>query len=449
MQHFYDKQIRRYLLQFVRIFGAFTVQKGLDNTGLPIYDRVPARYGDMTRNVGHIIKNNSENVLNTVPFISCYVAGLSILPNLRRYPQFEERIQVVEKQFDEETHQYNDEAGQSYTVTRYQPVPYNLTMTVDIWSSNTDQKLQLLEQILVLFNPGINLHTNQNALDWTALTYCELTDVNWSTRTLPSGADEVIDVATLTFEMPVLINPPTKVQRANLINTILTQMHVLEKDDFDDWSLSNLGDAWTDYNIITLENYEIRFENNQALLLERDGDDKGGVGTALTWDDVLDNYGEVRPGISQIRLRQGNDVTDPNNDVIGTISIDPDNPQKLAVIIDNDTLPADTQGTVTAIVNPQVNGPGDGTLAAAISGQRYLVLSDVPTGGLWGSVVANDNDIIEYNGSNWVVSFDSSANVGLDYVTNLATGEQFEWTGEYWQHSFEGTYRAGWWRIYI
>ena len=52
-------------------------------------------------------------------------------------------------------------------------------MNIDIWSGNTDQKLQLLEQVLILFNPSIQLQQNQNPLDWTSLYEVELTDIQW------------------------------------------------------------------------------------------------------------------------------------------------------------------------------------------------------------------------------------------------------------------------------
>lgn len=450
MQYFYDNQIRSYLLQFIRMFGAFTVQKGFDEQGNPIFETVPARYGDMSRQVGHIIKENSENTLNAVPFISCYVNALEMNEDLRRFPQFQETLQVIEKKFDEDLHRYVDEPGQSYGVTRYQPVPYLLTMNVDVWTSNTDQKLQLLEQILVLFNPGINLHTNQNPIDWTSLTYCELTSTTWSSRSLPTGADTIIDVATLTFQMPIFINPPAKVQRMNIIQTILTQLHTLDLDDFETWTIDTITGVESDFIITTLEDYWIRYENSAALLLDRTGEDSGGVGAVLDWkEDVFVAYGELRPGISQIRLRQGGDVTDPDNDVIGTLDYDSNNPQKLIVTIDSDTIPADTQGQVLAIINPQNNFPGDGTLAAATLGQRYLVLDEVPSGGAWGTITASVNDIIEYNGAIWVVSFDASANSDIEYMTNTATGDSFEWTGEVWQNTYEGIYREGWWRLYI
>ena len=53
-------------------------------------------------------------------------------------------------------------------------------------TSNTDQKLQLLEQILVLFNPALEIQQNDNPVDWTTITTVELTDIQWTSRSIPS-----------------------------------------------------------------------------------------------------------------------------------------------------------------------------------------------------------------------------------------------------------------------
>ena len=50
-QHFYDNQIRRYILQFIRMFSGFTVKTGskMDDGTTDYYIRVPSRYGDVSR----------------------------------------------------------------------------------------------------------------------------------------------------------------------------------------------------------------------------------------------------------------------------------------------------------------------------------------------------------------------------------------------------------------
>jgi len=73
--HFYDEQIRRYILQFIRIFSGFTVKTGKKmNDGVTdYYIRTPARYGDVSRMAATIMKRNSENIINSAPFISCWI----------------------------------------------------------------------------------------------------------------------------------------------------------------------------------------------------------------------------------------------------------------------------------------------------------------------------------------------------------------------------------------
>ena len=71
MDFFYDGQIRRYVTQFMRIFIGFKYQAGNGDQ-----QSVPVMYGDLTRQVASIIRENSENKLPTVPRVACYVTGL-------------------------------------------------------------------------------------------------------------------------------------------------------------------------------------------------------------------------------------------------------------------------------------------------------------------------------------------------------------------------------------
>ncbi len=449
MQYFYDKQMRRYIQQFIRLFSGFSVEMGTKEDGTKIYQTVPVRYGDVSRMAAHIVKDNSENVVNATPFISCYVSDMSIAPERRTHAQHSDKVQVFEKKYDNSTNAYLDELGDTYQITRYQPVPYNLQMQVDIWTSNTEQKLQMLEQILVLFNPSLNIHTTNNPFDWTSLSYVELTNMTWSVRSVPSGVDEIIDVSTLQFELPIYISPPVKVQKQTLIHTILNNINAVDDDNLNSFKL---GESFTsqfqNYKIVTLENYKLRYVDNYATILNEQGGNVDSSGNTLDWSKILPAYGELRDGISQLRLRQSTDPTDSSQDVIGTISYDSVNKQRIKVTLDAGTQPANTQGTVDAIVDPANAYPGDGTLPVASSGQRYLILGQTSAAGAWG-VSANNNDIITYNGTDWTIAFDASAISNTHFVTNTATGDQYEWTGSQWQNSFEGVYKEGFWRLYL
>ena len=454
--YFYDKQLRRYIQQFIRIFGGFQIAVHTNSEGDLVYQTVPVRYGEVNRMAAHIVKENSENTMNSTPFISCYVTGLETAPQSRTYSQFEETVPVYEKKYNEVTGSYENEVGNVYSIKRHQPVPYTLTMQVDLWTSNTEQKLQILEQILVLFNPTLNIHTSDNPLDWSSLSYVELISSTWSMRTIPSGIDDIIDISTLTFQLPILINPPAKVLKNTVIHTIIDNIEDVTSSDLDSIRAGgSYSPLFTSYKIITLDNYKMKFlvdnaGNATAQLLNRDTSATDNNAQILNWVSIFKPYGEFRDSISQIRLKQTTDPSNTADDIIGNIVVNTGNSNLLNITLDVDTLPANTQGIVDAVINPQANFPGDGTLTAAADNDRYLLTSDVAGGSGWGGIIATKHDIIQYNGSNWSVVFDASLNgTTVQHITNTTTGDKLKWNGSEWVNAFEGTYNPGFWRIYM
>ena len=228
MEFFYDGQIRRYITQVVRVFSNFVVKYG-DGT----LARIPVMYGDADRQVASIIRQNSENKVNSVPRIAVYVSSLALDRDRLADASFVGKINVTERgtQIDNVPGSptygqliYNEAQGRKYTVERLMPTPFKLTMKVDIWSSSTEQKLQIMEQLLVLFNPSLELQTTDNYVDWTSLTVLNLNDVNWDSRQVPQGADSAISIATITVDTPIYINPPVKVKHLGVITKIVTSL---------------------------------------------------------------------------------------------------------------------------------------------------------------------------------------------------------------------------------
>jgi hypothetical protein len=60
---------------------------------------------------------------------------------------------------------------------------------------------------------------------------------------------------------------------------------------------------------------------------------------------------------------------------------------------------------------------------------------------------ADANDIVEYNGTNWVISFDASAVNASEYTTNANTMKKLYYTGTNWVVAIEGIFEEGYWRI--
>ena len=449
--YFYDEQFRRYILQFMRLFGGLLVKTGKGADGTEKFIKVPCRYADMQRMVGHILKNNSENVINSCPFITSHI--LTIQPDRSRTldPLYVDKQQITEREFNHEIGKYTDKVGNRYSVERLMPTPYTLTMQVDVWTSNSDQKLQLMEQILVLFNPSIELQSSTNILDWTSLVIVELTDISWSSRGVPQGVDTQIDIGSMTFTMPVWISPPAKVYQQRVIQQITDRLNNYPDDwDPDAYDFFS-GQTYLTRDIITPLNASISVTNGQIQLLNYAGINQDDDGNAMDWARYLDQYGGLKDNVTQIRLRLNTDPelqTNPN-DIVGTIAAT-NVGNVVDYTVDTDTLPG-TAFTVNAIIYPHKSYPNDGTLPISTIGQKYLILDDIGATGqtttAWGNLVANKNDIIQYNGSSWVVFFDSSATEDITYIQNNFTGDQFKWNGTQWMDSYQGRYYPGFWRI--
>ena len=60
-----------------------------------------------------------------------------------------------------------------------------------------------MEQILVLFNPSLEIQTTDNYIDWTSLSVIDLSTLNFSSRTIPQGNDTEIDICSVEFKMPI------------------------------------------------------------------------------------------------------------------------------------------------------------------------------------------------------------------------------------------------------
>ena len=448
-QFWYDQQIRRYLLQFVRIFNGFQIQSGQKNAGgtsSQVYRTVPMRYADMSRMVAHVLRGNTENALNSTPFMTCHVANLNVARERRHDPKLISSQQIQERKYDSLNDQYTAELGNTYTVDRYMPVPYDLTINVDIWSSNTEQKLQILEQILTLFNPTVEIQANTNPLDWTNITVVELIDIQWSSRSVPQGVDSQLDISTLIFQIPIWINPPAKVKKQSIIHSIINRIHL--DDNLTDLEYDkNMQDFFEQFSnleeiVVTPQDAQVNVTGNTVSLLNAHGINEG-----YSWKEFFEQYGEFQASTSKLKLRRSENIEDSTQDIVGTIAYNPTNDNQLIFTIDSATLPTNTQNAVLKIIDPKKNYPGDGTLAGQQAGQRYLIINDINQGSQnWGTVVASANDIIEFDGIQWQVSFDASVNGStVQYVTNTATNFQYKWTGTEWIDTYQGTYKPGYW----
>ena len=463
MLHFDEGQIRKFLTQFIRVLSNFSVETGKGKDDQINLRAVPVVYGDPTKQVANIIRQNSENALQYTPKIAAYVRELNYDRERMQNPYHIEKQHLKERGVDSDGN-YTNQLGAGYTIEKVMPSPFRLEVTADIWSSNTDQKLQILEQILYLFNPDFEIQKSDNYIDWTSLSYVELTNISFSSRTIPVGADTEIDIASLSFSMPIWLSPPVKVKKLGVVQKIIMSVY----DDDGGMAKGLIDGSLISRSFITPNNFGLLVSGNQLRLLGTTGVNvkSGGdgfhtgardpgladpfetFGPAVNWKVLLEQYGVVTNGTSQIRLTQ------PNGDeIIGTIATTTLDDTILLYSIDGDTIPANTLTAVSKIINPATFDPGTPT-----NGVRYLVINDVGDStasfqsAIWGTLVASVGDIIEYNSttSKWNIAFDASdPDSTQHYVTNLNTGIQYRFNGTEWVKSYEGVYTQGNWSIVI
>lgn len=475
MDYFYDGQIRRYVTQFMRVFIGFQWKAGNGDVST-----VPVSYGDMTRQVAAIIKENSENKLLTVPKIACYITGLELATDRLSDPTFVSKVHIRERRYTDTsgTREYQNVQGGNYTVERLMPTPYKLTMKADIWTSNTDQKLQLLEQILVLFTPSLELQTTDNYIDWTSLSTMYLTTTNFSSRTIPAGADSEIDICSLEFEMPIWISPPAKVKKLGIVQTLISNVFNDTGDivNLEELVYNRVKGAWgtttnrfrvllfkSDTGNLSDNQYDLTLVNPGAAVLAMGLDQKDYKnGEPVEWDAILEVQGGYTPG-SDIWFKKPE-----GGEILGTFVINPLDHTILTITLDPDTYPAntdivgkyETRGTVDAIIDPYKYNPLEvyGSHANIPVGLRFLMLDDVNSSPNRGDFIdyppnPADSSRVPYRGPQaWREPSNSDSSWinqdGTDPI--IKANSIIEWDGEHWStiwnpadHTLEDAAEAG------
>mgnify|MGYP000492159008 CR=1 FL=1 len=485
MQHFYDGQIRRYITQIVRLMSNFSYK---DGDGKIV--EVPVMYGDITRQVGHILRDNSENKIPSAPRMAVYITGLEMDTTRLADSSYVNKLNIRERAYDSDGKEYLNTEGKNYTVERLMPTPYTLSVNVDLWTTNTDQKLQLMEQVLMLFNPSLEIQTTDNYVDWTSLSVVNLASIGFSSRTIPMGTESEIDVAQLGFTTPIYISPPSKVKRLGVVTSIVQSIYdesrgtieltesrpqlqagadnsVPSADIKTTVSITPTGEIDRKYNnsgvfkenadiVITntFKDYELLVMGTTAKIIR-----KGVVGS-VSWDAYIKAFPETfESGITELRLQR----KDLASEISGTVAINSTDDSELIINWDADTLPSDTVFTsslgdankIHYIIDPTKTSP----VNLKQQGIRILLL-DESIGDLinedgadaWKNAdgtdfIASANDIVEWSGTEWTIVFDASEYSGTAYTTNLNTGVQYKWDSGEWILSFEGEYPNGTWRL--
>jgi len=202
--YYYDEQIKKYILQFMAIFAGMQASIGkTDRSDEQENISVPVIYGNRDRVVAWIKGDYTQNKPIRLPIMSAVITGIDLAPELRK------GVGAVRR------NSYLPLGGvvpdDIKTVRQQMPVPYKLNASLAIWTSNHEQRYQILEQILVLFDPIVQIQKTDAIFDWTKITTVELTGMDYEDN-YPIGTDRRMLISNLTFTFPIWISAPANVK---------------------------------------------------------------------------------------------------------------------------------------------------------------------------------------------------------------------------------------------
>jgi len=144
-QHFYHKQIRNTVIAFGTIFNNINIKR-LDSSGNPLQNiKVPLSYSPKEKFIARLEQQSSltgsdSSVAITLPRMAFDITGYTYDAS-RKLNKNQKRGAVTTN------------ADTTKLNTQFSPVPYDISFELNVFTSNADDGLQIIEQILPYFQP--------------------------------------------------------------------------------------------------------------------------------------------------------------------------------------------------------------------------------------------------------------------------------------------------------
>ena len=154
-EHFYHKQIRNTVIAFGTIFNNINIKR-LDSSGNPLQSlKVPLSYSPKEKFIARLDQQSSltgsdSSVAITLPRMAFDINGYSYDPT-RKLNKNQKRGVVTTN------------ADTTKLNTQYSPVPYDVSIELNVFTANSDDGLQIIEQILPYFQPEYTVTLKESA----------------------------------------------------------------------------------------------------------------------------------------------------------------------------------------------------------------------------------------------------------------------------------------------
>lgn len=201
---YYNAQLRRYLVQVMAVFGSFEIMLGWNEDKAPRLAPIPIANASKDRVVAWIKNNQTQNKMIRLPMFAIDLTNIDLNPDMRKGVAGQRRSTAMPT-----GGVFPDDIK---VIQQRMPVPYKATFELGIWASNQDQHFQIMEQILSIFDPTLNIQTSDDVYDWTRLTTLKLTNIR-KEENVPAGLDRRIIQTYLEFEVPIWLSIPADVHK--------------------------------------------------------------------------------------------------------------------------------------------------------------------------------------------------------------------------------------------
>lgn len=247
--YYYDEQLRKYIVQFAAIFAGMEVMVGWNEDHEPEIIHVPIKNASMDRVVGSIVGENTQNKPVRIPIMSFHLTGIDMAPDRRKGIG-----QTKRNTYMPTGGVFPDDLKVVY---QRQPVPYVAQFELGIWTSNQYQHHQIIEQILTLFDPLVQLQTTDELFDTTRLTTVELVDVRFD-ENVPQATDRRLIQTRMGFLVPIYLSTSVDV-RANYVKDILLRIGAIGSDVSNSYEIiSDLDSQGIEYEkVFSLDDIDV------------------------------------------------------------------------------------------------------------------------------------------------------------------------------------------------
>lgn len=203
MAYFYNHQFHKHIVQFMEIFRGYQIKTGKGATGVEQFIDVPVAYGSKDRVTAAILNNNTQNLPLRLPVMIANMKGLTLATE-----RFKGVNTVRKTSYVPRGHLFPDDI---VTVVQMMPVPYTIDMDLILYTSNVDSHLQILEQLLVLFNPSVQIQISDGDFDMSKITTVTLKNISME-ENFPVGTTRRMEITTLSFEVVAYLAIPAQLR---------------------------------------------------------------------------------------------------------------------------------------------------------------------------------------------------------------------------------------------